>query len=62
MAQVVWDAGGNASRLHLQRSRSGWMLDVEGDRVATWSVRWHTGTGIVEAESNQVASASFTYP
>ena len=62
MAQVVWDAGGNASRLHLQRSRGGWMLDVEGDRVATWSVRWHTGTGIVEAESNRVASASFTYP
>jgi len=61
MAQVVWDAGGNASTLHLQHSRGGWKLDVEGDRVVTWSVRWHTGTGIVEAESKRVASASFLY-
>ncbi len=61
MAQVVWDAGGNASRLRLQRSRGGWKLDVEGDRVVTWSVRWHTETGIVEAGSSRAASASFMY-
>jgi alpha-D-xyloside xylohydrolase len=62
MAQVVWDASGNASRLHLQRSRGGWKLDIEGDRIVTWSVRWHTGTGIVEAGSSRVASTSFMYP
>lgn len=61
MAQVVWDAGGNASGLSLQRSRGGWKLDIEGDRVVTWSVRWHTGTGIVEAGSSRAASASFRY-
>ncbi len=61
MAQVVWDADGNASRLHLQRSRGGWMLDIEGDRIVTWRVCWHTRTGIVETGSSRVASASFIY-
>ena len=62
MARVVWDASGNASRLHLQRSRGGWQLDIEVDRIVTWSVSWHTGTGIVEAGSSRVASTSFMYP
>ena len=51
----------NASRLRLQRSRGGWKLDIEGDRVVTWGVRWHTGTGIVEAGSSRAASASFIH-
>jgi hypothetical protein len=61
MAQVVWDASGNASRLRLQRSRGGWKLDIGGDRVVTWSVRWHTGAGIVETGPSRAASASFRY-
>jgi alpha-D-xyloside xylohydrolase len=60
-AQVVWDVDGDATRLNLQRSGDGWKLDIEGKRVVTWSVRWHTETGIVEGESRRVASASFRY-
>lgn len=61
MAQVVWDADGNATRLRLLRSKDGWNLAIEGDRVVTWRVRWHTGKGIVESESRRVASASYVY-
>ncbi len=58
-AQVVWDADGNASHLRLQRSRDGWMLEIEGVRVARWSVRWHTGESIVESESRRAASLNY---
>jgi alpha-D-xyloside xylohydrolase len=59
--QVVWDTDGNASILHLQGNKGVWKLDIEGERSVTWSVCWHTGTGIVEADPIRSARATFVY-
>jgi alpha-D-xyloside xylohydrolase len=57
-ARVVWDASGSATQLRLEHTRRGWQLDIAGDHVAAWRVRWHTGTGIKEAELGYVAAGT----
>ena len=57
-ACVVWDADGTATDLYLHRVNQSWQLDITGDSITTWRVRWHTCTGIIETDLGRVASAS----
>ncbi len=57
-ARIVWDAAGATTELHLQRTDQGWQVDILGDHVVAWRVRWHTETGIKEADLGRVATAN----
>lgn len=56
--RIVWDATGAATELHLHSTNEGWQLDIRGERIASWHVRWHTDMGIRETDLGHVASAS----
>lgn len=51
--RVVWDAEGTTTFLQLLRDGADWQLKISGyrpdhPRSSTWSVRWHTLSGIKE--------------
>ena len=57
-SRVVWDGEGAATRFQLRRAGSGWKLAIEGERVVSWHVRWHTDVGVKDVDVGQVAIAS----
>jgi alpha-D-xyloside xylohydrolase len=62
-SRVIWNADGQATHLHLQRMADLWQLDITGDRQATWLVRWHTGTTVIEHDVGYTAGATVVlYP
>lgn len=57
-ARIVWDATGAATELHVHQNEHGWQVDILGEHVAIWHVRWHTDTGVREADLGCVATAT----
>lgn len=53
--RIVWDADGHSTTVLLTRTPSGWQLAIEGERVLTWTIRWHTETGVRESEPQRFA-------
>ncbi len=48
VSQVVWDREGTATRLTLSPEDKAWALDIAGEHMANWQVRWHTDAEIVQ--------------
>jgi alpha-D-xyloside xylohydrolase len=57
-SRMIWNADGQATYLSLQRIADLWQLSVAGEHQATWLVRWHTGTTVVESELGYTANAT----
>ena len=58
-SRIVWDVEGYATSLHLTRTASGWQLNIQGERTITWTVRWHTETGVREIKPETFAEGEF---
>jgi alpha-D-xyloside xylohydrolase len=45
--RIIWDAAGAATEVRVCEEErdegQGWQLEIEGERVVTWHVRWHIG-------------------